>query len=270
MLKISEIIPEKNLVFISPHYDDVGLTWGGYLQSLVQSGEIKFKKIRIIHLFSRSNYQARDDMGNKDFSEKRIQFATGVRLIEEFNYLDDVLGRGNYQYELKCELECVARGKVWHDGEKFEFPHGNRSMFDDEDWKIFRRFKQWLPALLSESDTAVLLQLGVKEHVDHILFREALVETYRELGKVAASSVYFGEDQPYTGLASRADWEKANQFIEQLGLQERDYAIDAELKADKVMKFYPSQVEESYREGVLNRAKELNGMERIYRWRGNI
>lgn len=267
MSKISKIIPEPRLVFISPHYDDVGLTWGGYLQSLVQSGLIKSKKIRIIHLFSRSNYQARDDRGNKDFSEKRIQFATGVRLIEELNYLDDVLGHGTYQYELKGELECVARGKAWHDGEKFEFPHGDRSTFDEADWKIFKRFKEWLPSLLSEANTAVLLQLGVKEHVDHILFREALVETCNELGEKAVASIYFGEDQPYTGLASEKDWEQANRFIKQLNLEARDYAIDAELKADKVMKYYPSQVEESYREGVLNRANKLNSMERIYLWK---
>ena len=96
MLKISDIIPEGNIIALSPHYDDIVLSWGGYFDALVRDGCRSTKKIRIVNFFSRSNYQARDDDGNEDTSQKRIQFASGVRLIEDLTCLDDLIGHGHY------------------------------------------------------------------------------------------------------------------------------------------------------------------------------
>jgi len=76
---ISDVVTEKNIIILSPHYDDVVLTFGGYLDALVSNQLIHTKNIRIIHVFSRSNYQARDDDGNRDDSLKRIQYATGSK-----------------------------------------------------------------------------------------------------------------------------------------------------------------------------------------------
>ncbi|MEI8064456.1 MAG: hypothetical protein WCH84_10380, partial [Verrucomicrobiota bacterium] len=61
LLRIAAVIPETQLIFLCPHYDDVPLTFGGYLGELRKTGLINKKSIRIIHIFSRSNYQARDD-----------------------------------------------------------------------------------------------------------------------------------------------------------------------------------------------------------------
>ena len=76
---ISDVVTENNIIILSPHYDDVVLTFGGYLDALVSNQLIHTKNIRIIHVFSRSNYQARDDDGNRDDSLKRIQYATGSK-----------------------------------------------------------------------------------------------------------------------------------------------------------------------------------------------
>ena len=76
---ISEVVTEKNIIILSPHYDDVVLTFGGYLDALVSNQLIHTKNIHIIHAFSRSNYQLRDDEGNRDQSLKRIQYATGSK-----------------------------------------------------------------------------------------------------------------------------------------------------------------------------------------------
>ncbi len=269
---ITEVITEKNIVVLSPHYDDVVLTFGGYLDALVAGGLIHTKNIRIIHVFSRSNYQARDHEGNRDSSVKRIQFATGIRLLEDLNCLDDLIGHGNYIYELMAEVECMMRQKSWKEGEAFEFPQGSKADFTAADWEIYEGIKKYAPRLLSLDDTAILLPLGIKEHIDHILVREALMDAWQNIDPTARASICFGEDQPYAGHASENDWDKAKTFLDRLPVAPVNYTINAIRKSDLLMKHYPSQVEESYREGILNRADQLRresgtgmGVERIYR-----
>lgn len=273
LLKIAQVIPESQLIFLCPHYDDVPLTFGGYLGALQARGQVKTKSIRIVHVFSRSTYQNRDVAGNADTSLKRIQFATGIRLLEDLNYLDAVVGHGAYAYELLGERECVLRGKGWKPGEKFEFPQGDQATFDAEDWEIFRRVQGKCVELLGLRDTAVLALLGVKQHIDHIIVRDALIAARQKLGRTARATIYFGEEQPYTGLADDQDRQLAEKTVHKLGLTPRDYAIDAQRKAALLTKHYPTQVEASYRRGVLGRAaqlKKLHGarqdVERIYRW----
>jgi len=268
---IEEVVPQKNIIILSPHYDDVILTFGGYLDALTSIQAIQTKDIRIIHIFSRSNYQLRDDEGNKDQSLKRIQFATGIRLLEDLNCLDDLMGHGNYTYELLAERECMMRQKSWKDGEVFEFPQGTRESFNVEDWKIFKQIKIQAARWLISEDCAIMLPLGIKEHIDHILLREALMDAIDELARKRKAGIFFGEDQPYAGLADENDWDKAHNFINGLKLEEINYQIDTDRKSDLLMKHYPSQVEESYREGVVNRAEQLEqkygtgvGVERLY------
>jgi hypothetical protein len=272
MKEINHLIKEKNIIILSPHYDDVPLTFGGFLDGLAKQGIIVSKDIRIIHVFSRSNYQARDDQGNKDISLKRIQYATGIRLLEDLNCLDELLGHGNYHYEIKGENECGVRQKLWKPGEKFEFPHGTRDDFDGEDWGIYENIKRYASDWLNQEDTAILLPLGVKEHFDHIILREAVLDAWKDLKNQAKGVIYLGEDQPYTGLASDQDWETARDFLEGFNVEIIDYPIDESRKTALIWKHYPTQVEESYRTGVIHRALQLKkinktdtGVERMYR-----
>jgi hypothetical protein len=202
-----------------------------------------------------------------------MQSVTGIRLIEDLNCLDALIGKGNYSYEVKAERECVIRQKSWKPGESFEFPHGTKDDFDAEDQQIYDRIRNYSKAWLLDEDTALLLPLGIKEHIDHIILREALVDSAHELGKNSKASIYFGEDQPYTGLAFGEDWEKADAFIKAQSLIALDYLMDENRKVDLVMNFYPTQVEESYRTGILNRSNQLReqhnseaGVERMYHW----
>ena len=272
MEHISKVVSEKNIIILSPHYDDVILTFGGYLDALVSNQIIQAKNIRIIHIFSRSNYQLRDDEGNRDQSLERIQYATGIRLMEDLNCLDDLIGHGNYTYEIMAERECMMRQKSWKSGEAFEFPQGTKKDFNAEDWEIYHRIKKQAGQWLISEDCAIMLPLGIKEHIDHILLSEAVLDARDELAKKTCATIYFGEDQPYAGLAYKNDWDIASTFLNEHPSIEINYPIDAERKSDLLMKHYPSQVEESYREGVLNRAEQLKqeyesdtGIERIYR-----
>ena len=270
--KISEIIPENNIIILAPHYDDVPLAFGGYLDALVDNQLVHSKNIRVINIFSRSNYQVRDEEGNADVSLKRIQYATGIRLLEDLNCLDELIGHDNYTYELKGERECMLRQKNWKQGEVFEFPQGNKKNFDEEDWEIYARIKKYAVQWINPEDTAVLLPLGVKEHVDHIILRDAVLDAKSELADEGKAIIYFGEDQPYTGLADKNDWEVAEVTLNAFSVERIDYSVDENRKADLVFEYYQTQVEESYREGILNRSAQLNqkygidkGVERVYR-----
>lgn len=272
MKDIGHVIKEKNIIILSPHYDDVPLTFGGYLDRLVKNGLNGSKDIRIIQIFSRSNYQARDNPGNKNISLSRIQYATGIRLLEDLNCLDDLLGHGNYNYEIKGENECAVRQKVWKPGEKFEFPHGTRGDFDAEDWEIYENIRKYAYDWLIQEDTAILLPLCIKEHIDHVILREAVLNVRDELENQSKATLYFGEDQPYAGLANDQDWEITNNYLHRFRLERIDYLIDESRKIELIWKNYPTQVEESYRTGVIRRAihlKKINkaksGVERMYR-----
>ena len=275
MKDIIDVIEQNKIIILSPHYDDVPLTFGGYLDGLVKTGLLPSKFIRIIHIFSRSNYQARDDTGNKDISLQRIQYATGIRLLEDLNCLDELLGHGNYIYEIMAEKECAIRQKIWKPGEKFEFPHGNMEHFDSGDWEIFENIRRYAKEWLVQEDTAILLPLCVKEHIDHVILREAVLSAWNELKHQSRAFLYFGEDQPYTGLADDQDWEKVEKFLSVFKLETIDYPIDEKRKMELVWKHYTTQVEESYRKGVINRAFQLKkidksdtGVERMYKISG--
>ncbi|MFH0919972.1 MAG: hypothetical protein V1913_06380 [Fibrobacterota bacterium] len=273
MTAVEKAIPEKNIVVLAPHYDDVVLTFGGYFNGLVKSGKLKDKKVRIVHVFSRSNYQAHDNRGNRNPSLRRVQFATGIRLMEDLECLDDLLGHGNYSYELKAERECVVRLASWKKGGEFEFPQGNPSTFDKEAKRIFATLKSYAAEWVAPADTAVLLPLCIKEPVDHVMLRDAILETKHALHGKAKAALYLGEDQPYTGLADDRDWRIANTWLAGHHAEAINYAIDADRKAALVKKHYPSQYEDHYREGILKRAHALakemllpvGGVERMYR-----
>lgn len=267
------LIQKPRLIFLSPHYDDVPLVWGGYLNELAKLPARGGKALHIINIFSRTVYQARDAVGNRDLSLKRIQFATGIRLLEDLNCLDDLLGFGGYTYQLLAERECTVRAKAWKEGEEFEFPQGAQDSFNKEDWDIFARVKHFCRRLLLAEDCAVFTTLAVKEHIDHVIVRDAVIESAKALGRNCRAAIYFGEDQPYTGLAQADDTSKAQMLIDRLKLEPIDYRIDLRRKTRLVMKHYSSQVEESYRQGLLLRARQLAGrneakseMERIYKW----
>lgn len=250
---IQSIITEKNIIILSPHYDDVLFMMGGYILEMEKEGHISDKKFDIKLLFSRSTYQARSGESNFDTSIERIKLATGNRLIEDQNCINELLGRFNYQYELIGEDECLARGKSLADS-PMEFPHGTYKDFDREDDKIFDRMKERIRGYAMHSDTAIIFPLAIKEHIDHFIIREAGIVVAKELGDKMKASFYFIEDKPYGGLANQEELDRIENFIKENSLESRLFRYDPELMIELAFRHYISQVEEVYKEGVRSRA----------------
>ncbi|AZN43056.1 hypothetical protein [Paenibacillus albus] len=204
-LPIDEVIPERNIVVISPHYDDFLFFLGGYVLELAEQGLLHTKSFRIVNVFSRSNYLAHTGSGNFDASLDRVKLATGKRLLEDLGCIDELLGPYSYGYELLGENECFTRGKQLADSE-MEFPHGMYADFTEQDHAIFARMVARTKAWAALPDTALVFPLAFKEHIDHFIVREAAAAVAQELVGEARATFYFQEDKPYGALRRKRSW----------------------------------------------------------------
>jgi len=252
IFSILEVIPQSNIVVFSPHFDDFLFMLGGYSAELKKCGQLGTKKFHINILFSRSNYLARSGKDNCDNSLERVKLATGKRLLEDQECIDEILGRFTYRYELAGEDECFTRGKSFADSE-MEFPHGMYEDFDETDKQIFERMKQRISLWADSRDTALVFPIAFKEHIDHFIVREAAVEIAKEKGTGANAAFYFHEDKPYGGIATSVERERIDNFILGHKLESRTYRYDPEYMIDLAFKHYVSQVEDVYKTGIRNR-----------------
>jgi len=253
---ITEVIPQSNIIVFSPHFDDVLFMLGGYISELKKSGNLHTKQFHINLLFSKSNYLARSGSENFNKSLERVKLATGQRLLEDQECIDEMLGKFNYRYEILGESECFTRGKKFADSE-MEFPHGMYEDFDTMDKEIFQRMKKRIRQWAHYPDTALVFPIAFKEHIDHFIVREAAVEVAKELNGEGKASFYFQEDKPYGGIATEAELQRIDHFISSNALECKTFRYDPEHMITLAFKHYISQVEEVYKTGIRNRAKYL-------------
>jgi len=253
---IEEVIPERNIVIFSPHFDDVLFMLGGYINELKNEQLLNTKKFHVVIIFSRSNYLAGTGEGNFDNSLERVKVATGKRLLEDQNCNDELLGRFNYTYELFGENECFTRGKNFAESD-MEFPHGMFDDFNGDDIEIFRRMKKRIAEWSIFEDIALVFPIAFKEHIDHFIVREAAIAVANETGVKRKASFYFQEDKPYSGIADITERGRINNFIKENTLEDRTYTCDPQIVINLAFKHYVSQVEEVYRTGINERSRVL-------------
>jgi len=251
-----DVIPEKNIIIFSPHFDDVLFMLGGYINEMKGASLLTTKTFHIIIIFSRSNYLAGTGNSNFDNSLDRLKLATGKRLLEDQNCNDELFGRFNYTYELLGENECFTRGKSFADSE-MEFPHGMFEDFDDADEEIFIRMKRRIAEWSVMEDVALVFPMAFKEHIDHFIVREAAVAVADEAGAKRKAAFYFQEDKPYGGISDDAELERIDAFITKNALEVRTYTCDPQKVIDLAFKHYVSQVEDVYKTGILERSRVL-------------
>lgn len=268
---VPEIIPETNIVVFSPHFDDVLFMIGGYLNELKKASLLHTKNFHVILIFSRSNYLAGASRENFDNSLERIKYATGKRLLEDQECLDELIGRFNYHYQLLGENECFTRAKSFAESE-MEFPHGMFEDFDETDHQIYARMKELVHQWSHHEDTALIFPMAFKEHIDHFIVREAAMEAASSYLTVRKATFYFQEDKPYGGIATAEELERGAAFVAKNNLVPITYFCDPEYIIELAFRHYISQVEEVYKKGIRQRAlflkEEMNvkqPCDRIYR-----
>jgi hypothetical protein len=257
---VENLIPERNIIVFSPHFDDVLFMLGGYILEMKKKDLLRTKRFRIMLMFGRSNYLARTGEGNFDTTLDRLKLATGKRIIEDFECLDEMFGVGGYGYEIAGELECFARGKVFANCE-MEFPHGMFADFDAMDHEIYSRIQDKVRLWAAKEDTALVFPLAIKEHIDHFMIREAGAFVASDPNAKRKARFYFQEDKPYGGIAAEAELARTETFISSHILAGMTYAYDSEALISLAFRHYPSQVEDIYRTGICNRARQLGRLE---------
>jgi len=255
---IENAIPEKNIICISPHYDDFLFFLGGYVLEMKQNNLFNTKKFININTFSRTNYQERDVEGNKDTSLARIKYATGIRFIEDLQCLDELLGRRDYVYRVMGEEESLVRGKSINEGEgEMEMAFGSYENMEKDDFEILERMQNCILELGMQKDTAIVLPLAMKSHIDHFIVREAGLKAIKELGTSANAAFYFAEDKPYAGLLNETEMQQTMNFIKDNNLEDRAFAHHPREELRMAFLHYPSQVDDVYNVGILGRSEQL-------------
>ncbi len=214
------------------------------------------KTFENINVFSRSNYQAGDEEGNKDTSLERIKYAVGQRIVEDLDCLDELLGKRDFKYRVLGEKESQLRGKIFADSD-MEFPHGMYEDFSEEDEDIFQRVKERVKELIYKEDTALIFPVGFKEHIDHFIVREAGITTAREYKEEMNVTFYFAEDKPYAGISDEEELTRIKNFIEDNKLETIAFRHHPQKLIDLTFKHYISQVEEVYKKGIVQRNENL-------------
>lgn len=256
LLPFAEVIPETTIIAVCPHFDDFLFTLGNWVIGMGREGLLSRRRFHIVIVFSRSNYLARSGDANHDRSLERQKLATGMRLLEDMGCIDEMLGPFTYTYQLVGELECMVREKTFAQSD-MEFPHGMFEDFDVNDRAIFLRMKARIAAWALAEDTAIVMPLAFKEHIDHFIVREAGLAAARELGGLAKAALYFQEDKPYAGIADAAERGRIEKWVGEARLDPRLYAADPEKMIELAFRHYVSQVEPIYREGIRDRARRL-------------
>ena len=145
-----------------------------------------------------------------------------------------------------------------------EFPHGMFEDFNKEDYEIFGRVKDKMSEDFAQDDTAVIVPIGFKEHIDHFIVREAAAAAYKAGSK---AKLYFAEDKPYCGITTPQERQRIDAFINKHKLRPYDFEYDADKLVKLINKFYLSQVSPVYEKGIMSRAKSIvNGKlcDRLY------
>ncbi|MEI6100964.1 MAG: hypothetical protein WCP73_03905 [Eubacteriales bacterium] len=228
---------------------------------LKANGLLQSKTFTNINTFTRTNYLNGDTRGNQDVSLARIQLATGIRLMEDLGCLDYLLSPHAYTYRVMGEEESVVRGKRIADtAGEMEMAYGSLDTMEPCDWDVLNRLQASICEIALQCDTAIVLPLGMKGHIDHFVVREAGIRAKEALGKNANAVFYFAEDKPYAGLLNEAERKQTEDFIRQYNLVDLGFKNDPAEIVRIAHLYYTSQVDRLYKEGIACRSEQLRSI----------
>ena len=172
------------------------------------------------------------------------------------------------------EEESQVRGKILNEGEgEMEMAFGSYENMDGHDREILARMKDAAMDYMAQEDTAVILPLSMKGHIDHFIVREAGLTAAKEAGSSRRAAVYFAEDKPYAGMMDGVESKINDDFIAANGLADKAFAHHPEEILELAFKHYPSQVDEVYNTGIRDRSRYLKELynvscecDRIYQY----
>ena len=251
----------KNIIFISPHPDDIPLTFGGLFQ---KEDGFKGKNNLYMVFFNKSQYTENDNI--KDISTYRVNRVTLARAADNLHALTDLFGPwDNFRMESygfpDAPLRYYVGPKTAGGG-----PSGNFSTFRQAEKKTFYQMASTFKhALKTTHNCVVFLLMANGHHIDHYITREALIRAVWELKGKTSCHIFFGEDQPYTGNSWPEVSKEIRELSNRLNLEPVTYPININKKIKVFSKNYLNQYSDEYVKGLKHRYNQIEG-ERIYYW----
>ncbi len=251
----------KNLLFVSPHYDDTVLTFFGLIENHAGFTD---HNIESLVLFSRSQWITTDS-NNDDLSLERIDRVSLQRSCEEtaamsalFKNRATIEACGYPDAPIRCyKGPATAGGGPW----------GDFSTFGKQETKIYHELIALFKKKLQIPESALFVLMANGSHIDHFLVREAVITAAKNLGDQLQAKIYFGTDQPYTGAYPEKSVQDILDFQQRCHLKKISYKINYSNKIKAFANYYPSQYSDEYKTSLENWAHFNEENEDIYLWK---
>ena len=138
-----------------------------------------------------------------------------------------------------------------------EMAYGSYESMEKCDWEILTRMQACIHEIALERDTAIVLPIAMKGHIDHFVVREAGIRALEELSGHAQAAFYFAEDKPYAGLLNETEMKQTDEFIKKYNLKDIGFMYHPKEMERLAAAHYPSQVNSVYHFGISARDEQL-------------
>lgn len=225
----------QKILIISPHPDDVCFALGGEISKL------RGLPIYIWELFNVQDYTILQE--DTDSAKRRI-------IAEEIDFLNRTWAVGIFENLPEASLRGYngLKNILFHDI--------NKISIDSQDNEIYNLIKKRMVEIIEElQPTWVGVPLGCGGHIDHILVRNAVLET---LGSYKNMKIFIYEELPYATNSRWVRRAKENSIF--LNHQTKEKLLDiSEYVEDKraLLRIYKSQLEEKGCQDITNHAMKI-------------
>lgn len=254
-------VNQEKLYFLSPHPDDILLTFGGLINKLSKEGTLDQKNNVTEVFFSLSNYTTNH---LNELTNKRVFDVSTMRNSEDFGAHIKMFGQwDNFRYKTAGFYDAPLRkyeGSVTAGGG----PAGTFADFRQDEVAVYERIAADVTPVLQQENCAAFVLLANGSHIDHFIVREAVMKAAHDLGNEAKCQIYFGEDQPYTGANPENAMDEVNSIQARLpanALTSMTFWIDKQHKIEMFKEYYLSQYDTGYIPPL-----ESTDYETIYKW----
>ncbi|MDY6804339.1 MAG: PIG-L family deacetylase [Cyanobacteriota bacterium] len=181
------------VIFLSPHLDDAALSCGAYISMLVEQSV----DVRVYTVFSGiPKTEDLSQLAKAIHLEGGLESDAMLRRREEDRVAMQYLGVNFTYIDL---LDCIYRtgpaGRSRYQTKKDIFAVSPHLEVDAD---TLKDLVTYLCRMLKElQPSEVYVPLGIGNHIDHILVREALERSIVELGSDNSSDIIYYEDVPY-------------------------------------------------------------------------
>ncbi len=215
----------NNILFISPHHDDVCFSLSGIIQAICKNQQIK---LNMLNVFSVSNHIKSNlilDL-NIDNKENIVEFASKIRKNEDENFCR----KYNISY-LNLDLEESA---IYCN----PFDNFEKDIYVNNKLKIFKKLNS-----IYNKETILFVPIAIGKHNDHLKVFNFVMYFFKNIKN---SNIIFYQDSPYINYKEKIEerFDDIKKIFVNNGYESLNYYLDEDTLFNKIndVKNYKSQI----------------------------